>query len=181
MSGAETQIGEDQRFDFSKFPEDIVVDGELKLSPFSPEDAQGLADITDDDEAVQKYIPWAKEDKTAYIERVNRDRQYRGPRYAIRLGGQLAGHIAVFPSHDTLGVIEIGYVLAQNARGRQVLDRALPKCEALVLESYPRAKLALCINDENVPSQKVAERLGYKASDIISSGDRMYFKVASHG
>jgi RimJ/RimL family protein N-acetyltransferase len=166
-----------KKFSFSNFPEIIEIDDELTLSSFTLEDASDLANITNGDEAIQRFIPWAKEDKSDYITRVNRNRQFRGPRYAVRVNGKLAGHIGIFPSHDQLGVIEIGYVLADAVRGTGVLDRALPICERLTWESNPGTVLALCINDENLPSQKVARRLGYTSSDVMSDGDRVYFKT----
>lgn len=172
-----SEIGYARSFDFSGVPERIDVDDELILDSFTSEDAPRLSEITDHDDAVQKYIPWAKEDKVEYITRVNRDRQSRGPRYAVRLKGVLVGHIAVFPSYDTRGVIEMGYVLSPEARGRGVLGKAMPILETSILESNPSAKLALCINDENIPSQKVAERLGYHPSDVMSGNDRVYFKA----
>jgi RimJ/RimL family protein N-acetyltransferase len=172
-----SEVGHLRSFDFSYFPERIMIDDGLVIDGFTLEDVPRLSEITDHDNAVQKYIPWAKEDKMEYITRVNRDRRSRGPRYAVRLDGVLVGHIAVFPSHDIKGVIEMGYILSPEARGRGVLDKAMPTIEALVLEGNPGARLALCINDNNIPSQNVAKRLGYHPSEVVSDGDRVYFKV----
>jgi RimJ/RimL family protein N-acetyltransferase len=164
-------------FTFDSFPKEIIIDDELSVSSFTDNDSTILAAMTDHDESVQRYIPWAKEDKAAYIARANLHKEKRGPRYGIRYQGDLVGHLAIFPSHDQEGVIEIGYLLAEGARGKRFIDRVLPACEQLALQDNPGARLALCINDANIPSQRVAERMGYVPSDIRSDGDRVYFKA----
>lgn len=175
-----TEISGFRRFDFSSFPHKVTIDNDLTISTFNDLDVDVLEAITEGDDEVQRFIPWAKESKSHYIERVNRDRDTRGPRYGVRLGDKLVGHIAIFPSHDTRGVIEIGYLLSQEARGQKIIDRVVPVCEDLVISSNPGARLALCINDDNQASKRVAERLGYVPSDSFSSGDRMYFKARSN-
>lgn len=162
------------RFDFSQFPHELVVD-EITLNDFLPEDAQALESITEED-VIQKYIPWAAEDKEAYIRRTTKNRDDRGPRYAIRVNNRLAGHFAIFPSPDTQGVVELGYVLDKDYRGKGVITRLLPVCEGLVLNIIPGAKTGLCINDSNISSRKVAARLGYAPTETISQGDRLYLK-----
>lgn len=161
--------------DFSAFPHEVVIDAEIVLNDFAPEDAERLEHITSSED-VRKYIPWAGEDKAAYIERTTRNRDTRGPRYAIRYNGELVGHFTVFPSPDVLGVIEMGYVLGEEYRGHGIISRAFPVVEQLAMSIMPGMKLGLCINDANEPSQKVATRFGYQATETVSEGDRLYLK-----
>ena len=165
--------------DFSRFPHEVVVDEEVVLSDFASEDASRLEEITQD-EASRTYIEWTKEDKTAYIERTTRSRDGRGPRYAIRYNGELVGHLAIFPSPDVLGVIEIGYLLSGEFRGNGIVARTLPIGEGLVRAHMPRMKVGLCINDANGPSKRVAERAGFMPTETISDGDRLYLKMGDH-
>jgi RimJ/RimL family protein N-acetyltransferase len=161
--------------DFSQFPHVIHVDDEIVLNDFTAQDAHRLTEIASD-EAVQTYIPGAKEDMTAYIARTSRNRDFRGPRYAIRYKDELAGHFAIFPSPDVLGVIEMGYVLAIEQRGNGVVSRIMPIGERLVGQYLPNMKVGLCINDENDASKRTATRMGFVPTDTISGGDRLYLK-----
>lgn len=164
--------------DFSRFPTTIVIDNDLSLSSFELSDTPELERIAVSED-VQKYIPWAKEDKATYIERITRDRNSRGPRYAIRYQNNLVGHFAIFPSPDILGVIEMGYVLSSDYRGIGIISRVLPVCESLVGELLPDMKVGLFIDDENIASQSVAHRAGYSGTDTASHGERLYLKASA--
>jgi ribosomal-protein-alanine N-acetyltransferase len=74
--------------------------------------------------------------------------------------GELAGNIAA--SRDDDGTAEISYWLAASARGRGFATRALVEMCAWLEEHWPECSLALWTHADNVASQRVAERAGFR-------------------
>ena len=71
-----------------------------------------------------------------------------------------------------MGEAEIGYVVAPAARGRGVAGRAIELVSRWAFD-LGLARIEAVIDVENQPSQKVAERAGYKREGVRRSS---YFK-----
>jgi RimJ/RimL family protein N-acetyltransferase len=64
---------------------------------------------------------------------------------------------------------EIGYWLASGSRGRGVASRAVRMLAAWGLRHLGLARLALCTDVDNIPSQGVAQRCGFAREGILRS------------
>ena len=73
--------------------------------------------------------------------------------------GELAGNIAAM-KHD--GAAEISYWLAPAARGRGLATRALTQLCARLGQLWPTCELTLWTHAENIASQRVAARAGFR-------------------
>jgi RimJ/RimL family protein N-acetyltransferase len=81
--------------------------------------------------------------------------------FAIVADGEAVG-VAVAPSIDVeTGTIELGYVLAAEARGRGVAKLALAALTAWAVRTHDPERIELLISVDNHASQAVAERCGY--------------------
>jgi len=64
---------------------------------------------------------------------------------------------------------EIGYVVAQEARGRGIAARALRLATDYALGEVGLDRVELLISTSNTPSLKVAERCGYQREGVLRS------------
>jgi len=72
------------------------------------------------------------------------------------------------------GVGEVGYWVAARARGRGVAGRALRLMCGWALGEYGFARIQLLVHEENVASQKVAERCGFRREGLMRSWAEMH-------
>jgi RimJ/RimL family protein N-acetyltransferase len=89
--------------------------------------------------------------------------------FAVVEGDELVG-IAVAPRIDAAaGEIELGYVVAREARGRGVATTALALLTRWALEERSAARAYLRINVGNEASRRVAARCGYTYEGTLRS------------
>lgn len=87
-------------------------------------------------------------------------------------GGRLG--IAIAPRIDREGrTVELGYVVAPEARGRGVATAALQALGTWAFDELGAERLELLISVENDASQRVAERCGYRLEGVLR---QMYVK-----
>jgi RimJ/RimL family protein N-acetyltransferase len=65
--------------------------------------------------------------------------------------------------------VELGYVVAEQARGRGVATSALALLTAWAFEHAEAHRIELLISVENLASQRVAERCGYMLEGVLRS------------
>ena len=92
-----------------------------------------------------------------------------------RASGRVLGAIGLkrFPDR---GAAEVGYWLAADARGHGHVSRAVRLVAAWALGDLGFSRLELFTEPENVPSQRVAARCGFRQEGVLRSylqiGDR---------
>jgi RimJ/RimL family protein N-acetyltransferase len=96
--------------------------------------------------------------------------------------GELLGSVALRPDDD--GVAEIGYWVKREARGRSVASRAVRLLSEWGLRERGLARISLITEPENVASQRVAEKAGYRREGLLRSwaelkGERRDFVMFS--
>ena len=133
-------------------------DHDLLLRPIEARDAAGLVDGLDDPETVKFMLaipsPYTTEDAQDWVERCAT---------AWRTGAAYPFAIVDSESGALLGSIElqgntIGYWVARDAWGRGIATRALK----LVCEWASERPLRLTTHPDNIGSQRVAERAGFR-------------------
>lgn len=65
--------------------------------------------------------------------------------------------------------LELGYVVAQQARGRGVATRALELLTNWAFRELDALRIELWISADNAPSKRVAERVGYRYEGTLRS------------
>jgi RimJ/RimL family protein N-acetyltransferase len=96
--------------------------------------------------------------------------------------GELLGSVGLRPDGDGAG--EIGYWVKREARGRGVAARAVRLVSEWGLRERGLARISLMTEPENVPSQRVAEKAGYRREGVLRSwmelkGERREFVMFS--
>jgi RimJ/RimL family protein N-acetyltransferase len=148
-------------------------DGELVLRPWVDEDVPALVVACNDPE-ITWWIPvipspYTEEDALAFVGGASRSLpEYAVPEhsFAVTVDGSLAGAIGLrVDSMNRSG--RIGYWVAAPSRGRGVCTRALRLLSKWALEELELQRLDLITDPENLASQRVAEKVGFRREGVL--------------
>jgi RimJ/RimL family protein N-acetyltransferase len=144
-------------------------DGDLELRPWREADVPALVDACNDPE-IPRWIPvipqpYTEADALAFV----RGELSTAPEhsFAITQGGQVLGAIGM-TVNQSRGA-SIGYWCAAGARNRGVVTRALRLIVRWGLEELELARLALITDPDNIASQRVAEKVGFRREGVLRS------------
>ena len=144
-------------------------DGDLELRAWSEADVPALVDACNDPE-IHRWIPvipqpYTEADALAFV----RGELSTAPEhsFAITQGGEVVGAIGM-TVNQSRGA-SIGYWCAAAARNRGVVTRALRLIVRWGLEDLELARLALITDPDNIASQRVAEKVGFRREGVLRS------------
>jgi RimJ/RimL family protein N-acetyltransferase len=144
-------------------------EGELILRPWTEDDIRALAAGCNDPE-VAWWIPtipspYSETDALAFIRgEVAPDERS----FAMTIRGAVVGGIGL--NVDDQGHRgTIGYWVAADARGRGTCTRALRLLSRFALDELELQRLDLVTDPDNVASQRVAEKVGYRREGVLRS------------
>lgn len=172
---------EDPREPVVPLPEPRLGDGVVVVRPFAPHDAPAVAAACQDP-LIQQYCyyvpsPYALADAEEFIARARRAlltgtavecaicADGRRDERAPFAPGELLGavNLDLFPERQAA---ETGYWVRREARGRGVAAAALRLVVAWAFEVVGVERLELMTETSNVPSQRLAERLGFRREGV---------------
>lgn len=142
-------------------------DGDLVLRPWTEDDVDALVAGCNDPE-IAHWIPmiphpYTRDDALAFIRGEVRS-DYEA--LAVNLGGRVVGGIGLgLNSHGYRG--SIGYWIARPARGQGVCTRALRLLARHALEDLQLQSVQLATDPENLASQRVAEKVGFRREGVM--------------
>src|SRR2546423_470251 len=147
----------------------------LLLRPFDPEsDSDPMLAVYGDAE-VMRFIPGGAlsglEAVTETLERYAREQESRGfSSWAVveRDGGLVIGD-AGFGLFGPTGDVELGYTLRRDCWGRGYATEAARACLAAGLAHLDVTRIVAVVDEENVGSARVAERVGMTRIDTIEA------------
>jgi ribosomal-protein-alanine N-acetyltransferase len=156
-------------------PDPPLRDGDLRLRPWRLEDADAIVSACSDPEIVRFVpvpVPYTSADARAYIENT----------FAAWHAGATASFAVVDDATDApIGSISVrvgegnraivGYWIAPHVRRRGVATRAVRLVTSWALDALQPQRVELFTDPENVASQLVAERAGYRREGVL----RNYF------
>jgi RimJ/RimL family protein N-acetyltransferase len=144
-------------------------DGTLVVRPWREADVPAIHAACQDPE-IQRWIPliprpYTLEDARAFVA----DELGLGPyQYAIVEAGAVVGSIGM--RVDELGARgHIGYWCAAEARGRGIVPRALRLLCRYGFDELGLGRLELIADPDNLPSQRVAEKVGFQREGVLRS------------
>lgn len=111
--------------------------------------------------------PYGHDDGRVFLERTTKSWQHgTAAPFAVVdvLGEQLLGSIGV-RFHDE-GAATVGYWIARESRGRGIATEALRLVSRWVLTALAVERLELVTEPENVASQRVAEKAGFRREGL---------------
>ena len=147
--------------------DDVVV-----LRPWEEGDAGALVECTNGDPELAAWLdrlpqPYSNADALAYIrgETVPDEEAYC---IADAATGRVLGSIGITLRPGTDGVVEIGYWMRAEARGRGLMTRAVGLAARKALADGA-ARVQLRADPENVASCRVAEKAGFTREGVLRS------------
>ena len=156
-------------------PDPPLEDGSIRLAPLGDEHLDGMAALGEDAETARftyVQVPFDRESARDWL-----DRYVRGwaegtlAGFAIEPAGGAGflGFIALVRFDGEGRQAEIGYIVAAPARGQGVAGRALGLVTEWCMHGLGLERIELRIDVENLPSLRVAERLGYVREGVLRS------------
>lgn len=145
-----------------------VRENAIVLRPWREEDAPAVHAACQDVE-IQRWIPviprpYTPEDAHAFVT----NELGLGPhRFAVTEHGQVVGSISMRVDEHRTG--HIGYWCAPEARGRGVVTRALRAICRYGFDEVNLERLELITDPDNVASQRVAEKVGFRREGVLRS------------
>jgi RimJ/RimL family protein N-acetyltransferase len=142
-------------------------DGDLVLRPWTEDDVETLVAAINDAE-ISHWIPliphpYTKDDASAFIRDEVLPDQVK---LAVEFAGRLVGGIGMgVNSHDYRGTI--GYWVTRDERGQGICTRALRLLARHALEDLGFQRVDLITDPDNVASQRVAEKVGFKREGVL--------------
>jgi RimJ/RimL family protein N-acetyltransferase len=134
-------------------------DGAIALRPLEEDDAPALALAIDDDPDLDRWtripFPYTEDHAREFIASTEESA------FAIldRTSGELLGGIGA-RVYD-MAIVEIGYWVKSDARGRGMATRALALIARFAFDELGAARVQLTTEPDNLASQRVAEKAGF--------------------
>jgi ribosomal-protein-alanine N-acetyltransferase len=143
----------------------VIETERLLLREFVPGDMDALAEVISDPETMRFYPePRDRAGVESWIER-NR-RRYRDDGYGLwamvlKSSGEVVGDCGLARQKvDGMDEIEIGYHVRRDLWGRGLAPEAAGACRDYGFERLRAGQLIALIRPENLPSRRVAEKVG---------------------
>jgi RimJ/RimL family protein N-acetyltransferase len=142
-------------------------DGEMVLRSWAENDVVAIVGAINDPE-IAHWIPliphpYTEDDAREFL---SGDVAAAEHRLAITLDGDVVGGIGIgVNSHEYRGTI--GYWVAAPARGQGICTRALRLLSRHALEELELQRLELITDPDNVASQRVAEKVGFRREGVL--------------
>jgi RimJ/RimL family protein N-acetyltransferase len=147
---------------------------DIRLEPFGDSHLAAVAEMLRDEDVVRyTRVPdpvppgWERHWLAAY-----EDGRREGTREAFAIvdgAGEFLGLALGFEIDREGRQLELGYVVAPQARGRGVATRALDLLTEWAFRDLEALRIQLWISASNEPSKRVAERAGYRLEGIHRS------------
>jgi len=153
----------------------VLSDGAIRLVPLSSDHLEGLAGLVADPDVIRNTrVPDQPE---AGFERTWLAAYETGATDGTRAGfaiedaetGEFLGMAGLVAIEREENQAEIGYVVAREARGRGIAQRALRLVTDYALGNVGLDRVQLLIDVENEASLRVAERCGYEREGVMRS------------
>ncbi len=160
-----------------------LVTERLLLRRSTPEDAAAISAYRSDPD-VHRYQGWDRLDPEGIGEQIEA-MTARAPgepggwvQFSVeeREGGRLVGDVGLSLAEGEDGVVKIGYTIAPAFQGRGYATEAVGALVAYVLETLGADVVRAYASSENVPSIRVAEKVGMHLVERIER-DRKRFVV----
>ena len=163
------------------------LDADISLRPLSPDDADALFALTNENRAyLREWLPWvdgvqAVHDTLDFIRNTQR-RSSEGNGYTLgiwyqrAIAGTMGHHYIDRPNRAT----QIGYWLTARLQNRGIVTRACAGLIELSFESLDLHRVELRCATGNVKSCRVAERLGFRHEGVVREAEWLYDHFVDH-
>lgn len=154
----------------------LPVEGNISLRQLKPEEAPVLFGLVDENrEYLREWLPWVDhthtpDDSAKFIaEMIQKRKEATEYGYAICIDDEPVGHMSLMHVSDDKNLPEIGYWIASSASGQGNTTKAAQTLTDFGLHTLGLPKIIIMAKPENIASNKVAEKLGYKLQETAYS------------
>lgn len=99
---------------------------------------------------------------------------------AMIFNGELVGNIGFNSISQSLKKVEVGYWLSEDFQGKGIVANALRYLIDFAFTSLNMDKVQISVATQNLPSQKVCERLGFAREGVISQQELLNGQIIDH-
>lgn len=146
----------------------LPLDDALDLVLVEERHAPRLAALVEENrEHLGRFLPWAltsDEQSVREFLRAGLEKFARGNGFetGIFFEGELVGMLGVHYLDRIVGRTEFGYWISRRASGRGIVTRAVAGLSRIMFEEYGLNRVEIRCQPDNIPSRRVAERLGFR-------------------
>lgn len=159
----------------------IVVTNEILLERLGVDDAATIFNAVDQNrEHLGKWLPFVDytnevKDSEAFIQTVISLRETtHNEVYTIWFKGRFAGIIGFYNTDRVNEKTEIGYWLISNMTGHGIIQKACQVLIGIAFEKMMLNRVTIRCAVGNLPSEKIALRLGFSFEGIERGGERYH-------
>jgi RimJ/RimL family protein N-acetyltransferase len=157
-------------------PHPPLSDDVVALRPWEPADVPEIAEACAEAE-IARWLdliphPYTEDDARWYVDHCEQGwREGTNSNFAIVevSSGRVVGSMGARHLEPEQGVIEVGYWVRADARGRGYAGRALRLISGWLLEEVGASRVQLRADSENLASRRVAEGAGYVEEGTLRS------------
>lgn len=147
----------------------------LVLRPFAMDDLDGIHEVLGDPVSMRYYpAPFTREQSERWIEwNLGHYRDHGHGLWVLesKVTGELVGDCGLIPQTiDGRREIEVGWHVRRDLQRQGLATEAARECVRYAFEEMGLSRLISLIRPENVPSRRVAEKLGMEVEKEISHG-----------
>jgi len=158
-------------------PDPPLSDGVVTLRPWQPDDVPVLVECLDGDPEVTRWLelvpqPYTESEARTWVQQAaSYWHEGTAAPFAVTdaTSGVVVGGVGFRWVDLTHAIGEIGYWIRREARGRGLTTRAVRLISIWSLETLECERLQLRADELNVPSQRVAEKAGFRREGVLRS------------
>ena len=162
------------------------IDNDIKLALVHSSFAKELTALVNaQKDYLGEWLPWvATCDEKSYQDFVkfalHKYADDKGLYTNIFYQGNLVGAVSLNDIHHHLKKCEIGYWLSQDYQGRGIMTRAVRGIMDIAKDVYGMDVAQIRAAEHNLPSRRVAERLGFEYCGVIYNNEVVNGKILNH-
>jgi RimJ/RimL family protein N-acetyltransferase len=158
-------------------PDPPLSDGVVTLRPWRYDDIPALVECLDGDEEITRWLdmipqPYGENEARMWIDQAESFwREGSAAPFAVvgAAGGEVLGGVGFRWVGEQHGVGEVGYWLRERERGRGLTTRSVKLIARWACEDLGCERLQLRADEDNAPSQRVAEKAGFQREGVLRS------------
>ena len=162
---------------------EINIDEQLSLRQVRVDEAGTIFNLIDSERPYMgKFLPWVELTKTVqdteeFIEQtINERRNGSAYGYGIVYDGNLVGHMSLMHLNDGEKP-EIGCWISSKMSGHGISTKAAGSLTSFAFDELKLDKVLIKAEPENIGSNKIAEKLGYKLTSQERTDDNRTLNV----
>jgi ribosomal-protein-alanine N-acetyltransferase len=94
-------------------------------------------------------------------------KRFESYRWFVEAEGEIVGNVSLTNINHMMGYAEIGYGISEPGQGRGIGTEAVRLLVRKVFAESPMRKIIAYVHDQNIPSCRVLERLGFRREGLL--------------